>query len=163
MKDYTKYQFSSKKAGTADKSGNDKTELKKCRDCGSEVSRQARICPSCGAPDPWKSSWNGYGFEYKSRAKLFGIPLLHVSFKYLNRMPVPAVGIISVGQVGLGIINISQFGLGIFSVHQFGIAGISISQFTISCTGITQLGIFIFRGIGQITMDLMPEVLAPMF
>jgi hypothetical protein len=148
MKDYTKYQFS-EKVGT-------KNEMRKCRDCGIQVSPDAQICPSCGAPFPWKEKWNGYGFEYKSPVRLFGLPLLHVSFKYRNRMPVPAVGIISIGQVGFGIINISQFGLGLFSLHQFGVAGASVGQFTVSCTGVAQLGIFLFRGIGQKVIEIMP-------
>ena len=46
-----------------------------------------------------------------------------ISLKYRsNLMPVPAKGIISIGQFGIGIINISQFGVGLISISQFTIA-----------------------------------------
>ncbi len=34
------------------------------------------------APYPAKEKWDECGFEYKSEATLFGLPLLHISFKY---------------------------------------------------------------------------------
>ena len=65
--------------------------MKPCRECQHQISEQARACPSCGAPFPAKEKWDGWGFEYKSGAKLLGLPLLHISFKYRpNRLPVPA-------------------------------------------------------------------------
>ncbi|HPE03886.1 MAG TPA: hypothetical protein PK101_04650, partial [Thauera sp.] len=87
-----------------------------CRVCTKDVARDAVACPHCGAPYPAKLEWDGWGYEYKSDAEILGIPLLHVSFKYRpNRMPVPARGIIAIGQFGFGIVNISQFGIGLFS------------------------------------------------
>ena len=73
--------------------------MKKCRECHHDISEQALACPNCGAPYPAKEKWDGWGFEYKSEATIMGLPLLHISFKYRpNRMPVPAKGIISIGQ-----------------------------------------------------------------
>ena len=89
-------------------------------------------------------SWNTYGFEYRSKAKLFGLPLLHISFKYLpNRTPIPAVGIIAIGQFAAGLITIAQFGAGIISISQFGAAVIAIAQFAAAYTGIAQFGAFL--------------------
>jgi hypothetical protein len=57
-----------------------------------------------------------------------GLPLLHISFKYRpNKIPVPAKGIIAIGQFGIGIINISQFGVGIISIGQFTIAAYALA------------------------------------
>ena len=50
--------------------------MKPCRECGHEVSGQALACPNCGAPQPAREKWDGWGFEYKSEATLFGWPLL---------------------------------------------------------------------------------------
>lgn len=48
---------------------------------------------------------------------MLGLPLLHVSFKYRpNRMPVPARGIIAIGQFAYGVFTLSQFGIGMVSV-----------------------------------------------
>ena len=104
--------------------------MKSCRECSHQVSDQAVSCPGCGAPYPARERWDGYGFEYKSQATFFGLPLLHVSFKYrANRMPVVAKGVIAVGQFGAGIVTISQFGIGVFSLGQFTIAGYALAQF----------------------------------
>ncbi len=125
--------------------------MKNCRDCSNEVSEQAISCPKCGCPYPSREKWDGWGYEYKSETRLFGLPLLHISFKYRpNRLPVPAVGIISIGQFGAGLINISQFGVGVFSLSQFTICVFGIAQFAIAYQCIAQIAFVIDSGYGQI-------------
>ena len=88
---------------------------------------------------------------------MFGLPLVHVSFKYkTNLVPVPAIGIISIGQFGMGIINISQFGIGVFSLAQFTIAGFAIAQFGIAYSLIAQIGYYVDKGFGQVVKPLLP-------
>ena len=129
--------------------------MKPCRECGHEVSEQAFTCPNCGAPQPAREKWDGWGFEYKSEATLFGWPLLHISFKYRpNRRPVPAIGIIAIGQFGLGVITISQFGVGLISVSQFTVSGYALAQFGIAYSLIAQFGLFIDQGWGQFVRNL---------
>jgi hypothetical protein len=129
--------------------------MKPCRECQQPISEQAPICPHCGAPRPARDKWDGWGFEYKSRIRLFGLPLLHVAFKFRpNFMPVPAVGVIAIGQFGAGIINISQFGVGVFSLAQFTVAGFAIAQFGIAHSLIAQIGLYIGQGYGQIVKPL---------
>jgi hypothetical protein len=119
------------------------------------VSEQALTCPNCGAPQPAREKWDGWGFEYKSQATLFGWPLLHISFKYRpNRRPVPAKGIIAIGQFGLGVINISQFGVGLISVSQFTVSGYALAQFGIAYSLIAQFGLYLDRGWGQFVRNL---------
>lgn len=130
--------------------------IKKCRECHHNVSEQAISCPNCGAPYPAKPKWDGWGFEYKSKSELLGMPLLHISFKYRpNRMPVPAKGFISIGQFGIGVINISQFGIGVVSVSQFTIAGFALAQFGIAYSLIAQFGFYIEQGRGQFVRNLL--------
>ena len=129
--------------------------MKKCRACQHDISEQALACPNCGAPYPAKEKWDGWGFEYKSKTTLIGLPLLHVSFKYRpNKMPVPAKGIISIGQFGIGIINISQFGVGIISVSQFTIAGYALAQFAVAYSLIAQIGFYMNEGYGQLVWNI---------
>ena len=131
--------------------------MKACRNCKHPVSDQAPICPHCGAPRPAREHWDGWGIEYKSNTRLFGLPLVHVSFKFRpNFVPVPAVGVIAIGQFGMGIINISQFGIGVFSLAQFTIAGFAIAQFGIAHSLIAQVGLYIDKGYGQIVKPLLP-------
>ncbi len=136
--------------------------MKPCRECSHEVSEQSFSCPQCGAPYPARDKWDGWGYEYKSAMKIFGLPLLHVSFKYRpNRVPVVARGIIAIGQFGCGVITIAQFGIGIFSLCQFTIAAFAVAQFAIAWSLIAQLGIYINEGYGQIVKSI-TEILALM-
>lgn len=129
--------------------------MKPCRECQHQVSENAFSCPSCGAPYPARAKWDGWGYEYKSEARVLGLPLLHISFKFRpNKMPVPAVGFISIGQFGAGVINISQFGIGLFSLSQFTLAGYAVAQFAIAYACIAQIGIYVDRGFGQLVVRL---------
>jgi len=131
------------------------SHLLSCRECDGKVSEQATNCPHCGAPYPAKPEWDGYGYEYKSETTLFGIPLVHISFKYRpNRQPVVAKGIVSIGQFGVGVVNISQFGIGIFSLSQFTAAAYAIAQFGFADKLIAQFGIYITDGMGQLVWRL---------
>ena len=129
---------------------------KACRECGHHVSQSAVLCPGCGAPWPAKANWDGWGWEYKSKATIFGIPWLHISFKYRRTesgVPVPVVarGVVAVGQFGLGLLSISQFGVGLFGLGQFMIARYSIAQFTIARYALCQMGI-VHEGLGQLIL-----------
>ena len=129
--------------------------MKSCRECQHEVSEQAMACPQCGAPMPANAKWNGWGFEYKSEATLHGLPLLHISFKYRpNRMPVPAKGIIAIGQFATGVVTISQFGFGAVSISQFTLAGYALAQFALAYSLIAQFGIYIHEGHGQLVKSV---------
>lgn len=125
--------------------------MQTCRECRHQVSEQAFACPNCGAPYPAKKKWDGWGFEYKSSARVLGMPLVHIAFKYRpNKTPVVAKGFIAIGQFAVGVINISQFGLGIFSLSQFSISAYALAQFALSYSCIAQFGLYIDQGYGQL-------------
>lgn len=127
-----------------------------CRECGQTVSENAVQCPKCGAPHPYKTEWKGFGYYYRSKMTLFGLPLLCISFCYkANKMPVPAVGIISIGQFGAGVINISQAGIGVFSLSQLTIAPFAIAQVALAIQCIAQVGFVIRESYGQVIIYLM--------
>jgi hypothetical protein len=130
--------------------------MKACRECRHEVSEQAAVCPQCGAPFPAREKWDGYGFEYKSKGAILGLPLMHISFKYRpNRTPVPAKGVIAIGQFACGILTISQFSIGVVSLSQFTIAGWALAQFSVAYSLISQFGIYFHDGHGQIVKSFM--------
>lgn len=112
-------------------------------------------CPGCGAPYPARARWDGFGFEYRSRLTVAGLPLVHVSFKYRpNRVPVVARGVIAVGQFAIGVVTISQFGVGVLSVSQFTIAGFALAQFAIAYSLVAQMGLFLHEGRGQLVRSI---------
>ena len=129
--------------------------MKPCRECKKEGSEQATACPSCGAPFPAKERWDGWGLEYKSEATFLGLPWIHISFKFRpNRVPVPARGVIAIGQFACGIFTLSQFGVGIVSISQFTIAVYALAQFAIAYALLAQFGIYIHEGYGQLVIGL---------
>jgi hypothetical protein len=130
--------------------------MKQCRDCQGDVSEQAMMCPHCGAPYPAREKWDGYGYEYKSRLKIAGLPLVHISFKYVpGRGPIPARGFIAIGQFAVGIVTVSQFGIGLVSISQFTIAGFAVAQFAVAYSLIAQLGLFVDKGYGQLVRNIL--------
>lgn len=129
--------------------------MKEFREYNQSISEQAIMCPNCGAPYPAKDKRDGWGFEYKTKTKFMGLPLLHISFKFRpNGTPVPSRGLISIGQFGIGIINISQFGVGIVSISQFTIAGFALTQIGIAYSLIAQIGSYIDTGYGQVVKNI---------
>ena len=144
--------------------------MKECRSCKHLVSEDAFSCPNCGAPYPAKDKWDGWGFEYKSKTTLFGLPLVHISFKYKpnappnagapylrympRAIPVPAKGIIAIGQFAVGFISISQFGIGFISISQFTVAMYALAQMAIAYSLIAQLGLYVDKGFGHIVRSI---------
>lgn len=129
--------------------------MKPCRECSHPISENAVACPNCGAPFPAREKWDGWGWEYKSRLAIWGLPLLHVSFKYRpNRVPVVAKGVIAIGQFACGIITISQFGIGVISISQFTVAAFALAQFALAYSLIAQLGVFLHDGHGQLVRSM---------
>jgi hypothetical protein len=130
-------------------------QMKACRECRHQVSEQALACPQCGAPYPAKEKWDGWGYEYKSEQTLFGLPVLHVSFKYRpNRAPVVAKGVIAIGQFGCGIVTIAQFGIGVFSLCQFTVAAFALAQFAAAYSLIAQFGVYVHQGRGHLVKSI---------
>lgn len=128
-----------------------------CPECGASISEQAASCPKCGhpmkqVPDPCPR-WRG--FEWKSKTKVLGWPLVHVAFgrdKQTGKLLV-AKGIIAIGQFALGLVTIAQFGVGVlFGLGQFVGGVVTVGQFALGiyfglgqfATGITAIGQFAF-------------------
>lgn len=129
--------------------------MKPCRECKHPISEQATFCPQCGAPQPAKDTWTGWGWEYRSKVEIAGLPLLHVAFKYRpNMTPVVARGVLAIGQFATGVVCISQFGVGLVSVSQFTVAGFAVAQFGIAYALIAQMGVYLHDGWGQAVVSV---------
>ncbi|HLD48369.1 MAG TPA: zinc ribbon domain-containing protein [Desulfobaccales bacterium] len=136
--------------------------LTTCRECGAEVSDQARTCLRCGAPQPANLSWSGTGFEWKSARTYGGYPLVHIAFGRDRRGKLRvAKGVIAIGQFALGLVTVAQFGVGLlFGFGQFLIGGFVLAQFAGAlvagvgqiATGYAAIGqvVLAYYGLGQI-------------
>jgi len=113
------------------------------------------VCPQCGARVPAKERSDGRGFEYRSKATLFGLPWLHISFKYRrNWLPVPAKGIFAIGQFAIGIFTLAQFGIGVISVSQVAVAGYALAQVAVAYSMIAHVGIYAHEGRGPVVTSV---------
>ena len=129
--------------------------MKPCRECRREISEHAFACPQCGAPYPARETWDGWGYEYKSKVAIAGLPLVHVSFKYRpNRLPVPARGVIAIGQFACGVICVAQFSVGLVSISQFALAAFAVAQFGAAYSLVAQIGLYVAEGRGQLVFQL---------
>src|SRR5438270_12642839 len=86
-----------------------------CSECKRSVSDQAAACPHCGKP--FRAAV-AYGYEYRSKATLFGLPLVHVATGFD-----PATGR---KRVAKGVIAIGDVALGGFAVGGMAIGGIAV-------------------------------------
>jgi ribosomal protein L40E len=117
--------------------------ITRCRECGNEISTEAKNCPYCGAPNPLREKQKGSGFEWQSSQTFYGYPIVHIAFgrDEKNKLKI-AKGIIAIGQFGIGLITFAQFGVGIL----FG-----LGQVMLGTTAIAQCAISVLFGIGQLS------------
>jgi len=104
--------------------------LVNCPECQQPVSDTAPVCVHCGYRlRPARR--RGWGFEWRTKAELFGWPLIHVA---VGRDPQTlklrvAKGIIAVGQFAVGLVTVAQFGVGLlFGFGQFVLGAVAIGQ-----------------------------------
>lgn len=88
-----------------------------------------------------KNIWNS-GYEWKSEAKIFGLPLIHIAVGRSRETGkfLVAKGIIAIGQFAIGVIAIGQFAAGLLlGFAQFAVGLFAIAQFALGfCFGLGQ-------------------------
>jgi hypothetical protein len=99
-----------------------------CPECGKSVSEKARACPNCGhpiRPGGFRTADDGggyVGYEYKSAATIFGVPLVHIVYgPGYGGLTKPARGFIAIGNIAIGVIAIGGFAVGVFTLAGMGL------------------------------------------
>ena len=84
----------------------------KCRYCGEWLDGRARPVGN-NTPLAVPASYY-YGYEYKSEAQLFGLPLVHIATGYDPQTMRPRVarGIFAIGNVALGVVAVGGVAVG---------------------------------------------------
>lgn len=90
--------------------------LTDCAECGGKISEKAVLCPHCGAP----TGRGMFAYEYRSRATLFGLPLVHIVLglginPLTGRIRV-AKGIFAMGNIATGVVAVGGLALGAVSM-----------------------------------------------
>lgn len=85
-------------------------------------------------------------YEYRSKAMLFGLPVVHINIGRKNGKLAVAKGIIAVGTVALGGVSIGVFSLGLLSVGIFALGAAALGTLCagILSTGVLALGVLSF-------------------
>ena len=98
--------------------------LIQCPECNNQISDKAVMCPKCGLP---MAGWP-FGYEYRSEASLFGLPLVHIAsgFNPATRRPRIAKGIIAIGNVAVGGLAIGGLSFGVVSFGGFALGLIAL-------------------------------------
>lgn len=113
--------------------------------------------------EPWG---NFFHYEYKSRASIGGVPLVHINIgagKYKAKgiiaigtyaQGVISIGIISLGLISIGLISIGLIAIGLLALGAISVGGISIGAISVGgiavgivSTGGVSAGIFSEGGI----------------
>src|SRR5580765_2154614 len=92
-------------------------------------------------------------FEYRSRLKVFGLPLVHIVRGIdpsSGRRPT-AVGVIAVGQVAVGLVAVGQVAVGAISLGQASIGlGWGIGQLAFGTMAAGQVAAGLLGAVGQL-------------
>jgi hypothetical protein len=101
--------------------------------CAEKGRAEAESTDSRHESDQTKPDHGPTGFEWKTKANIRGLPLVHICFGFKRPgIPMVAKGVIAIGQFGIGVICISQFGIGVlFGLGQFMFSLIAVGQFSI--------------------------------
>jgi hypothetical protein len=119
----------------------------KCRYCGEWLDGRSR---PAGTPSPMFVPGYYYGYEYKSEAQLFGLPLVHIASGYdpQTMRPRVAKGILAIGNVAIGVFALGGLALGGItfggaSLGVFAVGGLAVGGFAL---GGGALGLFLALG-----------------
>lgn len=123
-------------------------------------------CPHCGKPLQIKGTEpNGltyppmplmFGFEYRSKQQLFGLPLLHVALGYSPHTGLPrfARGIIAIGNFALGVVAIGGIAVGGIVLSGIGLGVLVIAGIAVGWISIGGLAVGIAFALGGLAVSI---------
>lgn len=114
--------------------------LVRCTECSERISDRAWTCPKCGAPTgvalppgAGPRTRGHYGYEYKSEAEMFGLPLIHIATGLDPKTGKKRIakGIIAIGDVAIGGIAVGGFAMGGLTLGGMSLGAVSIGGMAI--------------------------------
>ena len=115
-----------------------------CSECGQRISDRAVFCPGCG----FRRAGGFYCFEYRSKATMFGLPVVHI---VLGPALDPASGQLRIAK---GIIAIGGIAVGLLSMGGVSFGLISLGGLALGLAAIGGCAIGLFLAIGGLAIGL---------
>lgn len=81
----------------------------------------------------------GFRYEYRSKRKLFGLPLVHINI--CDKGFCRAKGILAIGNIATGLVSVGAVAAGIFSLGEFSAGLISLGAFAAGLLGVGAISI----------------------
>jgi hypothetical protein len=124
----------------------------KCRYCGEWLAGRAR--PASPAVPGY---WGYWSFEYRSKAQLFGWPLIHIARGIDPRtgMPYVARGIIAVGNIAIGLIALGGIAFGGFTIGGLSVGVLALGGLAAGGVALGGVALALFVALGGIAISAM--------
>lgn len=125
----------------------------KCRYCGEFLDGRERL----GRPVAFGYPYAYWGYEWRSPAELFGLPLIHVAYGYDSKTGLPRVakGIVAIGNIALGVFAVGGMAAGGFAIGGMGLGLFVLAGIAVGGVALGGMALGIFFAVGGIAISMM--------
>jgi hypothetical protein len=129
----------------------------KCRYCGEFLDGHERPGHPVGAGTPRPYPYAYWGYEWRSQAELFGLPLIHVAYGYDSKTGLPRVakGIIAIGNIALGVFALGGLAAGGFAIGGLGLGLFVLGGIAVGGVALGGMALAVFFAVGGIAISMM--------